>query len=209
MSLLVSMYFEINGEGMTYYVLMEPSDQDIVRQTLRDRHMFRILVQRYQDALLRYIRRIGCTDSEAAKDILQESFLKAYSSLNDYDPAFSFSTWIYRIVHNETMSHFRKQKNRPHIVADESALYLFETIPDELDIVGEADMRLRGRAVSAALAKMKPKYRKVLILRFFEEKSYDEIANILRIPNGTVATYLSRGKAELGELLKKHKPSDV
>jgi RNA polymerase sigma-70 factor (ECF subfamily) len=171
--------------------------------------MFRVLVQRYQDALLRYIRRIGCTDPEAAKDILQESFIKAYSNLNDYDSAFSFSTWIYRIVHNETMSHFRKQKNRPQIVADESSLYLFETIPDELDIVGEADMKLRGQAVSQALAKLKPQYKEVLVLRFFENKSYDEIGNILQIPHGTVATYIARGKKELQILLKEHKPTDV
>lgn len=188
---------------------MEPSDQDVVIQTLKDRHMFRILVQRYQDALLRYIRRIGCSDSEAAKDILQESFIKAYLNLNDYDSTFSFSTWIYRIVHNETMNHFRKQKNRPQIVADESSLYLFETIPDELDIAGDADAKLRGQAVSVALAKLKPQYREVIVLRFFENKSYDETANILRIPNGTVATYLARGKAELAMLLKEHKSTDV
>ncbi len=170
--------------------------------------MFRILVERYQDALLRYIRRIGCADPEAAKDILQEAFIKAYSNLNDYDSTYSFSTWIYRIVHNETMSHFRKQKNRPHVV-EESSFYLFETIPDELDIVGEADMKLRGQAVSAALARVEPRYKEVLVLRFFEDKSYDEIANILRIPNGTVATYIARGKRELGTLLKEHTLNDV
>ena len=171
--------------------------------------MFRILVQRYQDALLRYIRRIGCTDPEAAKDILQESFIKAYSNLNDYDSSYSFSTWIYRIAHNETMGHFRKQKNRPHAVGDEASLYLFETIPDELDIAGDVDMKLRGRAVATALTKLKPHYREVIVLRFFENKSYDEIGNILRLPHGTVATYIARGKAELGILLKEHELTDV
>lgn len=188
---------------------MEPSDQEIVHQTLKDRHMFRILVQRYQDALLRYIRRIGCTDPEAAKDILQESFIKAYVNLNDYDSAFKFSTWIYRIVHNETMSHFRKQRNRPQAVADKSTLYLFESIPDDLDIAGDTDLKLRGQAVSLALSKVSPQYREVLILRFFEERSYDEIGDILQIPHGTVATYIARGKRELQALLKEHQPNDV
>lgn len=171
--------------------------------------MFRILVQRYQEALLRYIRRIGCTDPEAAKDILQESFIKAYSNLNDYDSAFSFKTWIYRIVHNETMNHFRKQRNRPQPVADESSLYLFEMIPDELDIAGEVDLKLREVAVSEALTKLKPQYKDVLILRFFENKSYDEIGDILHIPHGTVATYIARGKKELQALLKEHNPTSV
>ena len=107
------------------------------------------------------------------------------------------------------MNHFRKQKNRPQAIPDEPSLYLFETIPDELDIAGETDIKLRGRAVSVALAKVKPQYREVLVLRFFEDKSYDEIANILRIPNGTVATYLARGKEELRALLQEHKPIGV
>ncbi len=186
---------------------MEPSDQDIIRQTLADRHMFRVLVVRYQDALLRYIRRLGCADSEMAKDILQESFIKAYANLNDYDSAFSFSTWIYRITRNETMSHFRKQKNRPKAVVDESGLFVFETLLDDLDIAEEMDTHLRSQAVQEALGKLRPEYRDVVVLRFFEEKNYDEIADILHIPSGTVATYIARGKVQLRDILQKHKPA--
>ena len=177
---------------------MEGLDQDIVRETLVDRHKFRILVERYQEALLRYIRRLGCSDMEAAKDILQESFIKVYVNLNDYDSA-------YRIVHNETMSYFRKQKNRPQAVADEASLYVFDTLLDELDVLEEADRTFRSEAIAQALGKLKPQYRDVLVLRFFEEKSYDEIADILRIPQGTVATYIARGKADLGHLLTESK----
>ncbi|CAN5686241.1 RNA polymerase sigma factor [soil metagenome] len=188
---------------------MELSDQDAVRQTLTDRHMFRILVQRYQDALLRYIQRLGCSDPEIAKDILQESFIKAYSNLNDYDSEYAFSTWIYRIAHNETMTYFRKQKNRPQSVKDASSLYLFDEIPTDLDTARETDTKLTREAVAAALGKLKAQYRDVLILRFFEEKTYDEIGSILRLPHGTVATYMARGKADLKELLKKHALTDV
>jgi RNA polymerase sigma-70 factor (ECF subfamily) len=188
---------------------MEPSDIDIVHQTLKDRHMFRVLVQRYQDALLRYIRRLGCNDPEIAKDILQESFIKVYSNLNDYDSEYAFSTWVYRITHNETVSYFRKQKNRPQSVKEESSLYLFDEIPADLDVAWESDLKLRGHAVANALKKLKARYRDVLILRFYEEKSYDEISTILRIPPGTVATYLARGKAELKDLLKEHALDDV
>lgn len=184
---------------------MELSDQDMVQQTLRDRHMFRVLVERYQASLLRYIRRLGCRDVEVAKDILQESFIKVYLNLNDYDSAFSFSTWIYRITHNEMMSYFRKQKNRPQAVAEESGLYIFDTVPDDLDVVEEIDTKFRNQAVALAIGRLKPHYRDVLVLRFFEEKSYEEIADILQIPNGTVATYIARGKTELSSLLKEHK----
>jgi RNA polymerase sigma-70 factor (ECF subfamily) len=198
-----------NRLRVAYTLLMEPSDKDIVQQTLSDRHTFRILVERYQDALLRYIRRLGCKDIEMAKDVLQESFIKAYLNLNDYDSAYSFSTWIYRITHNETMSYFRKQKNRPQAVVEESALYMFDTLPDGFNMVEEMDNQLRSRAIATALGKLQPQYRDVLVLRFFEEKSYDEIADILRIPNGTVATYLARGKADLGSLLTEYKEHEI
>lgn len=194
---------------MAYTFVMDPSDQDIIRQTLVDRHMFCILVDRYQDALLRYVRRLGCTDIEVAKDILQESFIKAYLNLNDYDSAYSFSTWLYRITHNETMSHFRKQKNRPQALTEESAKYVFNMLPDGIDMAEEMDIKLRSQAVEIALKKLKPQYRDVLVLKFFEEKTYDEIADILRIPNGTVATYIARGKADLNSLLKAYKADKI
>lgn len=180
---------------------MDLSDQEAVQKALANPQSFSILVERYQRPLAAYLRRLGVSDAEHAKDILQESFIKAYVNLNDYDSSFSFSSWIYRITHNETMAHFRRQKNRPRAIIKEDALTLFETIPDELDIAAESDAKMRGVQVAHALAKLRREYRDVIILRFYEAKSYDEISDILRIPPGTVATYVARGKAALKKLL--------
>jgi RNA polymerase sigma-70 factor (ECF subfamily) len=188
---------------------MDPSDQEVVRATLADRNQFTILVERYQAPLLRYIRRIGNVDPDIAKDILQESFIKAYLNLNDYNPSFAFSSWMYRITHNETMGHFRKQRSRPQSIAHESDQDLFANLPDDLNIAHQSDAKLRDEAIMRALQKLKPQYRDVLILRFFEDKSYDEISDILRIPSGTVATHLARGKSELEAVLKEYHITDV
>lgn len=180
------------------------SDQELVAATLRDKHAYVGLVERYEAPLLRYVRRLGA-DRELAKDAVQEAFIKAYVNLNDYDPSLAFSAWLYRIVHNETISLFRKMANRPAPVTKEEDLGLFERIPDELDLVVESDRARVRAAVARALSRLEPKYREVMVLRFFEEMSYDEISDILRIPHGTVATLINRGKSRLREFLQNDK----
>lgn len=182
---------------------MEMSDQEAVQATLRDRDNFAILVERYQKPLMRYIRRLGVNDEDAAKDILQESFIKSYTNLNDYIPSYTFSAWMYRITHNETMMHFRRLKSRPHVVRNEDDLAIFELIADDLDIAKETDAKLNGEVIAKALEGMRSEYRDVLVLRFFEGKNYKEISDILRLPAGTIATNLARGKAELRRKLKQ------
>ncbi len=185
------------------------SDQELVVETLQDRNVFAVLVSRYERALRRYITRLGSGDSEVTEDILQESFIKAYLNLNDYDLSLSFSAWLYRITHNETVNHFRKQKNRPRTMEKEEDLELFEKIADELNIEEQADLTRARASIQKALGTLEEHYRDVLILRFFEEKSYDEISDILEIPSGTVATYLSRAKEKLKQALKRSGMNDV
>ena len=90
------------------------SDQELVVQALFDPEAFSQIIERYQDKLLRYIMRISNVSVQDAEDILQETFIKAYSNLNDYDHSLQFSSWIYRIAHNQTISSYRKRSVRPH-----------------------------------------------------------------------------------------------
>ncbi len=178
-----------------------PSDQEIIVATLSDRHAFVAIVERYQEPLRRYVKRLGCTDTHDIDDVLQELFLKCYINLNDYDPSLKFSSWLYRIAHNETMSFFRKKKVRPSPVVNEEDLALFENIPDEKNLLNEIAREFDAKHLRDALNKVTEKYRTPLLLRFFEEKSYTEISDILEIPEGTVATYINRGKKELKGIL--------
>jgi RNA polymerase sigma-70 factor (ECF subfamily) len=179
------------------------TDQELVTATLKDRHAFIFIVERYQEPLRRYARRLGCTDPSDAEDVLQEVFLKCFVNLNNYDPALKFSSWLYRIAHNETISLFRRKKVRPSPVATEEDLALFENLSDGKNLLDDLARESDATYLQSALGKVTEKYRTVLILRFFEEKSYTEISDIMEIPEGTVATYISRGKKELKGLLSK------
>lgn len=190
-------------------VFAHKTDQELVQESLADRHAFAALVAKYEAPLRRYVKRLGINSPEDADDVLQEAFIKAYVNLNDYDPSLPFGAWMYRITHNETISHFRKQRVRPRTVETEEDLAIFENIADGSDIPAETDKQILKVAVHKSLAALPEQYRNVLVLRFLEEKSYDEIAEILQIPSGTVATYISRGKRELKDMLKKFTSADV
>jgi len=85
-------------------------DSELVELSLKKQDYFYCLILRYQEKLLRYIRRISASSKEDAEDILQEVFMSVYKNLNDFDNSLKFSSWIYRIAHNKTVSHWRKQK---------------------------------------------------------------------------------------------------
>ncbi len=177
------------------------SDEELVVATLSDRHSFVAIVERYQAPLKRYIIRLGCIDEHDIEDVLQESFLKCYVHLNDYDSSLKFSSWLYRITHNETISLFRKKRVRPVTMTTEEDLKLFESIPEKNNFLDDLIKESDATEIRDALDSINEKYHTVIILRYFEEKSYTEISDILQIPEGTVATYINRGKKELNEIL--------
>ncbi len=172
-------------------------DVELVQKTLKNADDFVEIVQHYQAPLRRYVTRLGCRDVHDVDDLLQEIFLKVYTNLNDYDADLPFSSWLYRIAHNETISFFRKKRVRPMPVATEEETHLFENITDEIDFIESLDAKISGEILHKALLGLEEQYRHVLILRFFEEKSYHEISDILKIPIGTVGTLLNRGKERL------------
>jgi RNA polymerase sigma-70 factor (ECF subfamily) len=173
------------------------TDQELVKEALADKHAFLPIVNRYEEPLRRYLRRLGCKDNDDANDVLQEIFIKVFLNLNDYDPGLKFSSWIYRIAHNETISFFRKKSIRIDVLGTEDVEEFFDHLADETDFVELAKNRSDAAIVQKALLSINPKYREILVLRFLEEKSYTEISDILKIPEGTVATLINRGKKEL------------
>lgn len=177
-------------------------DEQLVSEALRSRDAFALLVQRYQERLARYVRRLGVFRTEDVEDILQNVFLKIYRNLNGFDPRLKFSSWAYRIAHNETISFFRVSNARPEVFPDKED-DLLDRIPAALDVERDAAHTMDAAHLRAVLAKLPEKYRDVLILRYFEERDYAEIADVLRKPPGTVATLLNRGKKKLAELLDR------
>lgn len=129
------------------------SDHELVARTLADPQLFRFLVQRYQAKLLRYIQRISGVSVQEAEDVLQETFISAYTHLNDIDSAISFSSWIYRIAHNTTISAYRKRKARPEgNMAWDMDDACVEQLIANTDITAQMDRTLLRERVQVALA---------------------------------------------------------
>lgn len=178
----------------------EKSDEEIVILTLKNEEYFSCLVHRYQEKLMYYIQRISGVSKEETEDILQDTFIKIYTNLNDFDKSLKFSSWAYRITHNQVISNFRKIKARPESISFEacadSALY---SLVSDLDFEKRIDIQFLRSDVDTILKKLDITYREMLILKFFEEKSYKEISDILKKPMGTIAILLNRAKAKFKE----------
>lgn len=176
------------------------SDHELVRRSLENLDYFSCLYQRYEPELLRYIDRLSGLDGNEARDILQESFIKVWRKLNEFDSGLKFSSWLYRIVHNETVSFIRKKKSYGKDRKQEVEKYreLLKVEPDQ-----ELDLEERSAITWNSLQQLPLKYREVLILKYFEKMSYEEISDILKIPEGTVAVRMNRAKKMLREIIEK------
>lgn len=182
----------------------EMTDEEIVRRTLLDKEAFTPLIERYEAKLARYLERLGVGVHEDREDILQNAFIKAYKNLNSFDQTLAFSSWMYRIAHNEAMSFFRARRARPQVVLDEGSDMLLTELRDEnSDTTHLAELRLSREELAKAFVVLTPLQRDVLTLRFFEDRSYTEISDILEVPTGTVSTLLYRAKRALRAALPK------
>ncbi len=135
----------------------------------------------------------------------QEAFIKAFRYIKDFKGNCSFSTWLYRIATNTCLDFIRKNKNK-HNVSLEQETYEDITIKDRLvsDLPGPekiAETNAQKTAIQEAMAKMSEKNRIIIVLRDFMGLSYDQIAESLETPVGTVKSRISRARAELRELL--------
>lgn len=172
------------------------SDETLAGLAVREHLAFAEIMRRYQQKLLVYIMRISNVSREEAEDILQDSFIKAYRNLYDFDTSLKLSSWLYRITHNQVISAYRKRNARAHghaVDIDDSVL---ERIASDIDTGREVDIALLRTNIEDIISDMPEKYREVLVLRFFEDLSYQEISDVLRKPIGTVATLVNRAKEQ-------------
>lgn len=176
--------------------LNEADDAELVSLTLENKQNYRYLIERYDDKLGRYVARISRARKEEIEDILQNVFLKAYKNLNNFDKSLKFSSWIYRIAHNETVDHIKKWSNRPKIQSIDEEVFK-NTLSEDAKIEEDLDKKAFAKKIGVLIDSLEEKYREVMVLRYIEEKDYQEIADILRKPVGTVSTLINRAKKQL------------
>jgi RNA polymerase sigma-70 factor (ECF subfamily) len=179
------------------------TDEELVALTIKDQDFFSCLVDRYTEKLTRYIMRISASTREDAEDLLQEVFVKAYRNLNDFDQNLKFSSWIYRIAHNQVVSAWRKTKSRPQVIKFEADEDFLKFIANDEDLALDTERKFEAEDVRELLKELDEKYKEVLVLKFLEEKDYKEISDILEKPLGTVATLINRAKKQLKKIIQE------
>ncbi len=179
-------------------------DNQLVALSKSDSQYFYCLMKRYEEKLVNYVKRFTYLPDEDIADIVQESFIRAYQHLNDCDCKLKFSSWMYRIVHNQTINFMKKNKRAVKIDIDNDDEFVDWLVADT-DIEKETIIKHFNEYVKTVIEKLKPIYKEVLVLKFFEDKDYQEISDILQKPMGTVATLLSRAKIQFKQIYEKEK----
>ena len=186
------------------------TDQEVVEWARQGRERaYRELVRRYERPVFSLIYRM-VRDRERAEDLAQETFVKVLNALDSYRPEYKFSSWIFKIANNAAIDQLRRKEldtlslnGAPDAVTSErqegTSIQLADVSESPLD---ELEARELGSQIEHAISQLRPEYRSCIVLRHVEGYPYEEIAEMLGLPLGTVKTYIHRARSELRSLLQ-------
>lgn len=189
-------------------VQSESSIQDaawVERALAGDERIYKLLMQKYERALYFFIVKM-VRDREMIPDLIQEIFVKAFSNLSTFNPQYAFSTWLYRIATNHTIDYLRKKKLNTYSIDEPISTKDGEMqieLPDN-NFAADKDIQHKERSnlIAQAIDSLPEKYQMVIKMRHMEEKSYQEISEILDLPLGTVKAHIFRARELLYKYLK-------
>ncbi|HCG03131.1 MAG TPA: RNA polymerase subunit sigma-24 [Chloroflexi bacterium] len=177
--------------------LTELEDLELISRSKHGDHSaYRELVERYKDAGYRVALQVLRHPTDA-EDVLQESFIKAYVYLDSYSSKYRFYTWFSTIVRNVALSHLKARDWIVSPLPDEAVRPLRAAVEESPELVALASSR--ADIVREAVRVLPERYRRVLVLRYWHDLSYEEIASVTQQSLGAVKTQIHRGKALLGE----------
>lgn len=185
------------------------TDQEVVALALKGRETaYRELIGRYERPVLSLIYRL-VRNRELAEDLAQDTFIKVLNALDRYDPRHKLSSWIFKIAHNTAIDELRRKRidtlsldGSPHAETSDQveATSITAVSTDETPEEFAANREI-GREIEAALATIRPEYRTAIVLWHVEGRPYEEIAEIMDLPLGTVKTFIHRARKELRQKL--------
>lgn len=183
---------------------MKKSDQELIDACLAGRtEAFGTLVVRYQDRLFNsMVRVLGSSDD--ARDVVQDAFVQAFRKLDSFRGKSAFYSWLFRIAMNAAISRKRKDKHKPNSieqVRDQTGQEPTDTRPDTLPSHA-LETSEQQQLVQTALAQLPEEFRTVLVLKEMDGLKYDEIADVVGCPIGTVRSRISRARSELRDKLR-------
>lgn len=191
------MYYVENTTSTNMEDLKTQKDEVLIKKIQSgEKDLYSLIMDRYEEKILRYSNYL-VNDEHKAVDIVQESFIKAYVNLNSFDTAKKFSSWLYRIVHNESINVLKKYNKEVPLLDDID-------FKSEENTELEFEQRENAARIQKCLHEIHLMYSEPLTLFYLEEKSYEEISDILQLPMGTVATRISRAKIIMKNICQKN-----
>lgn len=185
---------------------MKSPHSELIKKAIDgDEAAYKQLLENYRGAIYNLLYKM-VRNKEETEDLLQEAFMKAFNALPSFNEEYAFSTWLYKIAINNCIDHMRKKKlktysiNKPVQAKDGE---LDREFPDtSMSPDKEVLSKERSKIIESAIAELPENYKVAIILRHSEEKSYEEIAQILNIPLGTVKARIFRAREMLKKKLK-------
>jgi RNA polymerase sigma-70 factor (ECF subfamily) len=175
--------------------MKEQDDKELVRRCLRgEKKAFEIILDRYEKPIYNLVVRM-VNDREDASDLTQSVFVKAYEKLNTYNTRFKFFSWLYKIAVNTALNFIGHRKNQERLSDD--------LVSEDTGLEKEFEESERCQKLEDAILALRPDYRIVIVLRHFQDLSYDEMSKILEIPTKTVKSRLFTARQMLKVILTK------
>jgi RNA polymerase sigma-70 factor (ECF subfamily) len=193
--------------------LQSLSDQEVVALAREGREAgYRELIRRYERPVFSLIYRM-VRDQALAEDLAQDAFVKALNALASYRAEYKFSSWIFKIANNVAIDQLRRREldtlsldGAPDArTAEDVEATALQAVDRGETPLAELESRELGRLIEQAIARLRPEYRACILLRHVEGRSYEEIAEALDLPLGTVKTYIHRARHELREYLEPYR----
>lgn len=182
----------------------------VARAQKGDQHAYSMLLERYRESVYFTMLKM-VKNPDDADDLTIEAFGKAFNRISQYSPNFAFSTWLFKIASNNCIDFIRKKRikvtsmDSGYSTSDGSIIYV-EAESETLDPSEHMMKKQKVMAMREVVSKLKPRYRELIELRYFQELSYEEIADELNLPLGTVKAQLFRARDFLSNMMesKKH-----
>lgn len=186
-------------------------DYKLVQRALNkgDQKAYAELLERYREAVFYMLARM-INDKDDAEDLTIEAFGKAFNRLHQYTPNYAFSTWLFKIATNNCIDYIRKKKQNSFsmnktVENEEGGEMTIEVRSEGLTPEEDFIKKQKNDFLRGVVDKLKPRYRELVELRYFEEMSYEEIAEKMKLPVGTVKAQLFRARDLLESILRKAK----
>jgi RNA polymerase sigma-70 factor (ECF subfamily) len=180
---------------------MEMSDEEVAERVQRgETDALGILIDRYEAKLKRYAKKFLLFEDDAT-DMVQDVFIKIYTNIQSFDSSKRFSPWIYRIAHNAYINEIKRRGKAPVSFFDPDTIFPHPVAEEKTDSVAQEN-ELK-KMMQHSLTQLSIKYREPLVLHFYEDMSYKDISEVLRIPTSTVGVRIKRGKEKLEALYRK------